>query len=424
MAIRDWLFGRRGTGQPGAAPAHPTPAALADTGLHAVRARTGADEQPSALPAWALILRSPFTAWDDATSWLGGRPKAPRDFAWPRDNDHGSGTPRHFLAQIDLAALKPEPGTGHRAPGLPAEGALLVFAGDACSCHVLTAAEMARAVQLSAPEDLPPVKAHGFFGEGTEFPYWPVDPVAYLDTDGGRPAMFPNPFTQPRDWIGNWGLAGLEAEIAAQCLERELRHGAEFEAWHARQKASDKPVKETDVIRSKIRHYRLIREQAPALVQALLAWRDLAYSRPAEDPVDRARLDELFAARIALAQAMEPYPPHTILPGNHQEVWMRLRHDYPALDKPGGFSSLPTEFRPFMQALVTDWRGHRLFGLEPPPPYNYVDLRGHDCVITIRADHLLRTLSEHEDALSFWCPRGDLAAGRFSRGQYLRHSQG
>jgi hypothetical protein len=81
-----------------------------------------------------------------------------------------------------------------------------------------------------------------------------------------------------------------------------------------------------------------------------------------------------------------------------------------------GDSSVPS------MALITDWRGHRLFGLETPPDYD--DLRGLDCLINIAADRLLRTESEHTYALSVWCPRNDMAAGRFDRGLFLRPGRG
>jgi hypothetical protein len=95
-------------------------------------ARAGRADRARQLPAWALLFHSPFGRCDDATSWIGGAPKAPGNFAWPKDTD---GTPLHFIAQIDLAALAPEPQTGLRPPGLPAEGALLAFIGRSWPRH-------------------------------------------------------------------------------------------------------------------------------------------------------------------------------------------------------------------------------------------------------------------------------------------------
>src|SRR5262245_42944952 len=111
-------------------------------------ARAGTEDRADRLPAWALLLRSPYETSRTVSSWLGGAPHAPRDFNWPNDVD---GTPLHFLAQIDLASLKPEPETGARPPGLPEDGALLVFGGQSYACRILDARYMVRAGPLALP---------------------------------------------------------------------------------------------------------------------------------------------------------------------------------------------------------------------------------------------------------------------------------
>jgi len=60
-------------------------------------------------------------------SKLGGRPTLPPDIKWPR---HGqTGTPLHFLAQIDLSSLPRTPLHGApKAPTLPKRGLLFFFA--------------------------------------------------------------------------------------------------------------------------------------------------------------------------------------------------------------------------------------------------------------------------------------------------------
>ncbi len=171
--------------------------------------RSAGVNQAKPLPAWALLFQSPFSRSDEATSWLGGGPKAPSGFEWPKDTD---GKPLHFIAQIDLASLEPEPQTGLRPPGLPAEGALLVFVGKAYSCRILNATQIAQAQTLPLPENLEPIRKHGFFGEGRTFLRRSVFPVAYLDTGDGRPVVFPERFRSPLDWIVNWGIAALEAQ--------------------------------------------------------------------------------------------------------------------------------------------------------------------------------------------------------------------
>ena len=44
-----------------------------------------------------------------------------------------------------------------------------------------------------------------------------------------------------------------------------------------------------------------------------------------------------------------------------------------------------------------------------------------DCLISIAADPLLGTLSEHEYGMSVWCPRDRMARGRYDKGQFVRH---
>jgi len=62
-----------------------------------------------------------------ALSKLGGRPTLPPDIDWPR---HGqTGTPLHFLVQIDLSSLPSTPlSDTPEAPTLPKVGLLFFFA--------------------------------------------------------------------------------------------------------------------------------------------------------------------------------------------------------------------------------------------------------------------------------------------------------
>ena len=382
-------------------------------------ARAGTEDRADRLPAWALQLRSPFEAPRPVSSWLGGVPRAPREFDWPNDVD---GTPLPFLAQIDLESLKPEPETRARPPGLPDDGALLVFVGRSYACRILEARDMARAVPLSLPERLEPLRKHGFFNEERTFGHWPIDPVAYLDTsvDAGdaRPAFLPDRFKRPADWITTGGIAALEADLVIDSLKMELSHGEQFEASRRRPGAA---LPDNDVIRSKIRHYALMKRWAPEVIAALGAWRDAALAGSPEDPVDPVRLAHVMRVRLALRDEMESYMPKHLLPGNPDKVWDALWWHCPELRPGGDRTALPAAYRPFVEARITDWRRHRLFGLEPPFPNNGEDLRGQDCLISIAADPLLGTQSEHEYGLSVWCPRDRMAKGRFDGGQFVRH---
>lgn len=383
-------------------------------------ARAGTEGRAERLPAWALLLRSPFETPRAVSSWLGGAPRAPRDFDWPNDGD---GTPLPFLAQIDLASLTPEPETGARPPGLPDEGALLVFVGQSYACRILDAQEMTRAEPLSLPERLEPLRKHGFFNDERSFTCWPIDPVAYLDTsvdDGdGRPAFLPDRFARPADWITTCGIAALEAEIVIDSLTIELRQGEDFEKSR---KTLGAAFPDNDVIRSKTRHYALMKRRAPEVIAALDAWRQTALSRSPEDRVGSAQLDRIMQLRLALRDEMvESYWPKRVLPGNAQKVWEKIWWAYPPLRQDRDYTTLPAAYRPFVEAWITGWRRHRLFGIEPPFPNNGEDLRGQDCLISIAADPLLGTQSEHEYGMSVWCPRDRMAKGRYDKGQFVRH---
>jgi hypothetical protein len=107
--------------------------------------------------------------------------------------------------------------------------------------------------------------------------------------------------------------------------------------------------------------------------------------------------------------------------GSEQAVWYAIRRRHPGANGGPGCDELPSCYRPFVDMRETGWRGHRLFGIEPPFDNNWEDLRGQDCVISIAADALLQTESEHEYGLSIWCPRGRMKKGLFDKGQLVRH---
>jgi hypothetical protein len=383
-------------------------------------ARAGTEDRAQRLPAWALQLRSPYETPRAVSSWLGGAPRAPGDFSWPNDSD---GMPLHFLAQIDLASLKPEPETGARPPGLPGEGALLVFVGQSYACRILDARDMARAGPLALPDRLEPISKHGFFSEERAFGYWPIDPVAYLDSyseDGEvRPAFLPDRFKRPADWITTGGIAALDAEIVIDSLKVELRQGEDFEKSRQQLGAA---FPKSAVIGSKIQHYALMRRRAPELIAALGAWRELALSQPPEAGADAVRLGHIMRLRLALRDEMvESYAPKWVLPGNPDKVWEKIWWAYPQMHRDRDYSALPAAYRPFVEARITGWRRHRLFGIEPAFSNNGEDLRGQDCLISIFADPLLATQSEHEYGMSVWCPRDRMAQGRYDEGQFVRH---
>lgn len=387
--------------------------------LAEMEARTGAATRAKELPAWALLLRSPYNSDGEATSWLGGLPCVPAGFAWPNGND---GRPLNFIAQIDLAALKPEPSTGARAPGLPTEGALLVFIGDGYAVRVVSVPEMTHAAQAIPPADLADVSEQGFWGEGTTFARWPVDPVAYISRGEERPDFLPDPFATPQQWITTWGIAALEARIAHDALALELRHGREFMEFRRAQAAQGRELASMAHIEQRIAHCALMEDQAPSLLTALQDWQAMAAAQSAEGAVDPAALSAIFAQRTRLSTAMENnYGARPVLAGDARTVWEKILADVPGSYAGKDFSAVPPAYRPFVEAMVGDWRGHRLFGLEPEFPNNGEDLRRQNPLISIAADALLGTQSEHDYGFSVWLDDDAIARGLHSGGQFIRH---
>jgi hypothetical protein len=291
---------------------------------------------------------------------------------------------------------------------------------------------MTDAVSLAPPDDLPPVSSQGYLSENSTFSRWPVTPIAYLDSTGGRPAFLPDPFAKPEDWIVNCGIAAFEADVLIEELERELKLGLEF---FETLKAYPTLANGSDVVRSKSRHFEFVNENAPDLLQSLYRWRDYARSCSPLDPVDPELLAEVFAARLQFHDGMQEYAVKATLKGKPQSLVIDVlelnskkllnegnkntsRFDTANLER------VSQEYWPLIGVYIKDWRGHRLFGLEPPPPFNDEDLRGADCVLTISDDILLGTITEHFSGTSIWCRREQIVAGQLDSGQLLRHFNG
>lgn len=282
---------------------------------------------------------------------------------------------------------------------------------------------MKHAAPLALPTDLPKVSKHGFFGETQTLVHWPVSPVAFLDSgQEGRPDSFPNRFAGVESWIVNWGIAAIEADVALACVTTELRQARSFHDWRDSLLRNGGTVPDGEGYRLNARHYAQVLEDAPDLVAALTLWHRQALARPAEESVDPPSLAAIFEQRLAFVRRLTGnYRPKSVLPGNPQEVWTTLTSNYRRADPRLFFQSLPSAYRPFIEAFITDWRAHRLFGVEPPFPNNPEDLRRYSSVISIAADPLLETCSEHEYGLSVWCLDEDIARGRFDRGRLVRH---
>ena len=110
-----------------------------------------------------------------------------------------------------------------------------------------------------------------------------------------------------------------------------------------------------------------------------------------------------------------------LLAGNAEAVWAQIVRQVPEFERNQDFSNVPPVYRPLVEAKITSWRGHRLFGLEPEFPNNWEDLRGQDPIISIASDALLGTQSEHNYGFSVWLNREQMAGGHHEGGQLIHH---
>ncbi|MEM6476131.1 MAG: DUF1963 domain-containing protein [Pseudomonadota bacterium] len=403
-------------------------------------------DQPQ--PAWGLMLASPWEDVSGYTSWLGGLPRVPEGFEWPRDP--GSGKPMYFYAQIDLADLEPESETGATAPGLPEQGALLVFIGLEAVVRVISAEDMASAKKLALPDDMPTLEEFGYWTDAKTFPEWPVKPQAFLDQpydeevyweehDGEQiPEVFRKPPLTVSDWITNWGVAAFEAErvlhglrfpiddakrrfdnelskITAQDEREQNQADGDAGAQSAKPSAEDRALEAMGEYAAKFY------TEGPQLVQLLKDWKDRAENHDPLEPVDGQLLDELFRKRVAFCDGLNATGPVLQLKGQAHDIWDKVLFHHRSNDPMKTLLDMPPEFRNFMEERITQWRDHRLFGIEPPFSNNTDDLRGMSCLISIHADPLLYTQTEHDYGISVWIPTEEMQAGKFDNTQVVRH---
>lgn len=384
-------------------------------------------------PAWGLMMVSPWARETEYTSWLGGVPKAPQEFAWPRDSEDGE--PMHFYAQIDLASLAPEPETGRRAPGLPNAGAMLVFIGHGCAVHIVGAEEMARAQPVPPPPDLPSLRKFGYWVDGSLFPKWPITPKAFLDhpydeeiDEQGPPAAFPDPHGAPQDWISNWGMAALEAGVVITALKNDIRNSGQWPLDYQMKKLAEAGgPSDTETLREKAMaslgpFQRLLLTEGPSLLAEMERWKASAESQDPMQPVDASALAQLFEKRRAFsAKEQRNFASTIALRGAAHEVWQEIWFANRGGEHFASLRAMPEAYRQFAEERITGWRRHRLFGIEPPFPNNWEDLGGKACLVSIGADPLIDTQTEHEYGLSLWGPVEDLERGRFDRLEVVRH---
>ena len=392
----------------------------ADALIAEMHERTGASDRAAELPAWGLMFRSPFKNYEmPATSWLGGVPKAPKNFRWPTPKN---GRPLHFIAQIDLAALQPDHSDGARPPGLPTEGAMLVFIGDTFDIRILSPRDVSNSMTVSPPADLESISSIGFFGEPPQFNCWAVDPVSFNSSGEERPASFPDPFENPINWIDTHGVADIDVSLLITEMTREIDQVESIREIRLEAAVAGEPDYKRQQIEERYEHFAHVEQNGPAVLETLLEWQRYIRSKPLETAVEKTALEELFKIRIAYQTPMKVNRGTRVhLIGNSNLVWDQVRRTIPVLKQSIDFQRTPPALKGFVERQITDWHGHRLFGLEPEFPNNWEDRRGQDPFISISADPLLSTLSEHDYGFSIWLDRNAISTGQFQSGQLIRH---
>jgi uncharacterized protein YwqG len=155
-------------------------------------------------------------------SRLGGLPALPAQLAWPRHGE--SGTPLHFLAQIDLSRLPPTPlDGGANTASLPNSGLLFFFAdmveemlwqengGPLATTRVIFAD--GAGPERPPPGDIPEIlhaygeKAGGYKTGMTIYPHAGLEPHV-IDTFGGL-----DRYPDPRDAYETAAQAAMIASI-------------------------------------------------------------------------------------------------------------------------------------------------------------------------------------------------------------------
>ena len=376
-----------------------------------------AEPEHANLPAWSLQFFSPYEDWAAANSWIGGSPIVPDDFDWPRDSE---GMPLHFVAQVDCASL-----AGPDSAGIPVpqDGALLFFAGLESFVAYIREDAMALAEPRTSPPDLPPLEELGYCGEGREFGLWPVRPVFFL-SDGSkeRPPAFPDPFGAPADWMTHWGIARIEAETLLVRLQNDLGQAEWNRDYRARSAESGQPTPDTPVTRAKASDSDYLLGEGKDLVTLVEQWIARCAAEGEEETIDAAARDRFLAVRRAAAECLsdQSQAKRYLLP-RVEPVLERLIPRGSGMELRDQLNELPAVYRPLVEKRLTDWRGHRLFGIEPEFPNNPEDMTAMRCVFSIHSDALLGTESEHDYGFSAWVPREQLERGEFQPSQLVRH---
>ena len=246
------------------------------------------------------------------------------------------------------------------------------------------------------------------------------------------PSGFSRPSTELADWMTNWGIAAFEVDrvigrlktaisLAQSSLDYEVR------TLTRQGEASGEPTLDEAVIYAQALdtigdHSAKVLKDGPGLLEKLHAWKSHAKTQDPVAPIDADMFADLFDTRCEFCKGVRPSPLTENLRGTERyDIWGLISQKAREAGGFGAMRDIPEAYRDFADEHITSWRRHRLFGVEPPFMNNSDDLRGRACLISIGADPLLETQTEHEYGISLWVPIEDLNAGRFDDLQIVRH---
>jgi hypothetical protein len=160
--------------------------------------------------------------------------------------------------------------------------------------------------------------------------------------------------------------------------------------------------------------------------RTLIRFRNIAAKLAPAAQVNMEVLKNGIGMRRDLAKMMpQGFMLPNVLRGTPHLVWEQIQRDYRLDGSRESFALVPPGLRPFVEAVITEWRGHSLFGRAVLDPFiNEEDRRGQDLLLGVFSDELLKTRMEHHHAITIWCDRDKMAEGNYTNGQVIYFHNG
>ncbi len=370
-----------------------------------------------------LVSRRPrgmVSDWDDARSWLGGRPRL-GDVSWPRAG--AEQRPLTHVAWIDLSHLRARVG---RTP-VPVEGALAFFIGAAAHgyrCAVL------HVTNSAGPDTDPPADAPAAYT-----PYGEVFPLS--SEDGGR--VFPR---WPVELTPLVPETSAEEQDLGLVVERHVRRRQYFLdmsaartalggeslpiLWHSAHHLSARlraAVQKLDTLRASRVRYGASGEMLAAFDEGRPAFSKFVdeVGRWVGDrtPWRAMSEDDAGQLRSVLARANGEYASYAKvwLPGSFKELEVATLRALAVAEGPEAWAALPRPVRDLIDRdyLLPSGDWHQMFG-------RGVDIQGNAAaehaddylLMQLVYDDLMEWAFGDVGAFQFWIAPADLQQQRWS----------